>query len=358
MEASRSTSVKYNLTNTWEIPTLPRSAKIAERELAIGNASRQSDTPDFSPELCQEIIPMPFHEELIVIILWATMFTMLLLEPVVLLILLVFRLRAGITLIVIKVALSKVHVPFTPSFCHSYIATLCLKYFSYRTIWNNLDPLDRSICCMPPHGLFPFGGLLSMFAMPRSIGTYGRGATASFLLGFPIMGQLLQAIGCVDASRQSLESYISKGYPIGVSSGGIAEMFEINASEGTEVIILKSRGGICKLALRTGTDIVPGYLFGSTKSYSVLYDQFGILQWLSRKLQTPFLFFYGRYFLPIPYRKPLLSVFGERIHVEKIENPSQEDIDKLLVKLQDGITTVFDKYKTSFGWKNVKLVIK
>ena len=51
---------------------------------------------------------------------------------------------------------------------------------------------------------------------------------------------------------------------IGVVPGGIAEIFE-PTNDFTEAIILKCRKGFIKLALETGSDVLPSYAFGQTQ---------------------------------------------------------------------------------------------
>jgi 1-acyl-sn-glycerol-3-phosphate acyltransferase len=221
-----------------------------------------------------------------------------------------------------------------------------------------MQPPGCYIGIQPPHGLFPFGGLLGMFAMPRFVGFSGRGIAASAILAVPVIGQLLKTIGCIDASRDNVKKYLASGESIGVSTGGIAEIFEANAKDGCECIIMKSRGGICKLALQHGVPIVPGYLFGNSKCLNVWTDRWGVMQWLSRKLQISIVLFSGRWGLPIPYRTPLLSITGDKIVVAKVQDPTPEQIQELLDTVIDRTVELFDKHKPSFGWENVKLVVK
>lgn len=68
--------------------------------------------------------------------------------------------------------------------------------------------------------------------------------------------------------------------------------------------------------------------------------------------------FLGRWGLPIPYRTPMLGVAGEMIQVDKIENPTKEDIAKLLTVLEERIKETFDTHKAAYDWENVELVIK
>lgn len=79
---------------------------------------------------------------------------------------------------------------------------------------------------------------------------------------------------------------------IGISTGGVAEVFETNSKTGDEVVVLKSRQGLVKLAMRTGASLVPCYLFGNTQLYSVWYGEEGsslreIIRSISRKIGQP-----------------------------------------------------------------------
>lgn len=56
---------------------------------------------------------------------------------------------------------------------------------------------------------------------------------------------------------------LNKNLTLGISTGGIAEMFE-TSPDGDEVIVLKNRQGLVKLAFRTGAALVPCYLLGNT----------------------------------------------------------------------------------------------
>ena len=65
------------------------------------------------------------------------------------------------------------------------------------------------------------------------------------------------------------------------------------------------------------------------------------------------MFFYGRgvfnyTFGPLPYRNPIHVVVGEPIPVEKVEEPSQEQIDQLHDKYTEALKGLFDKYKGQY----------
>ena len=92
-------------------------------------------------------------------------------------------------------------------------------------------------------------------------------------------------MGAIDAGRASAGAALAKGRTVGISSGGVAEVFETNSKDGTETIILSNRKGLVKLALRHGADIVPCFLYGNTAALSVWYDPFGVMRAISRKVR-------------------------------------------------------------------------
>lgn len=194
--------------------------------------------------------------------------------------------------------------------------------------------------------------------MCRFGGWVGRGAAASAILSVPVIGNLLRMLGCVEADRKVLDSYLTNGETIGISSGGIAEIFETNSENGTETIILKSRRGIARMALQHGVPIIPGYFFGNSKALNVWYDRYGIMQSLSRKLRVSIVFFSGRFGLPIPYRTPLMVAFAPPFEVKKIQCPSDRDIDVVMKRLEDELLGLFNMHKAAFGWSDVKLIIR
>jgi 1-acyl-sn-glycerol-3-phosphate acyltransferase len=226
--------------------------------------------------------------------------------------------------------------PFVPSVLTSRISWLLLKYFSVHVIFDEgaervglqcvqpyhtkQDRITKStrelhpeIMVGPPHGVFPYGNILSMFVWPIMTGHHFKGLASSAALRVPIFKQQMRSVGIIDASRSSarkaLENY---PYTIGISTGGVAEVFETNNQD--ESVVLKERMGVVKLAIRTGASLAPCYVFGNTKLLSCwAFDGFpflggrgGLLERLSRKLGFALILIFGRFGLPVPYRLPVM----------------------------------------------------
>jgi 1-acyl-sn-glycerol-3-phosphate acyltransferase len=139
--------------------------------------------------------------------------------------------------------------------------------------------------------------------MPRTGGFNFKGLTASAVINSPIIRQVITWIGGIDASKEVAGAALKSGWTIGIPSGGIAEIFETNNDN--ETIILRRRKGIVRLAFRTGTPLVPCYVFGNSVVFSLWYDPWNILNTISRALKFSVFYFWGRWSLPIPCKNAL-----------------------------------------------------
>lgn len=58
------------------------------------------------------------------------------------------------------------------------------------------------------------------------------------------------------------------------------------------------------------------------------------------------------------YRRPINSVVGAPIPVEKTENPTKDDVDRLHAKYIAALIELFETHKTDYGVpKEAKLII-
>ena len=255
---------------------------------------------------------------------------------------------------------------------------------------SSFDPLTSpAMYAFVPHGIFPFG--LALAALPeRGYGTtWGRFrpvvATATRL--FPLVRTFIDWMGGVDASRTAVSRALSPRSPgggttrrrsgsggddgnrrLGISPGGIAEMFESYPKPGyhrnDEAALLRHRDGLFRLALRHRIPIVPVYCFGATKMFRrVQLPQF--VETLSRALRISLCLLYGRWGLPIPFRQRLTYVVGNAIWppggaTTAGDGATAATIDERLVREMhdafcDEIGRIFDRNKGHYGWEDKTL---
>lgn len=68
--------------------------------------------------------------------------------------------------------------------------------------------------------------------------------------------------------------------------------------------------------------------------------------------------FYGRNGSPFPYNHPINEVVGDPISIAKIENPTQEEIDRVHALYIARLRELFDQHKAKFDPLGEDLVIR
>mmetsp|Transcript_10079 Transcript_10079/g.24366 ORF Transcript_10079/g.24366 Transcript_10079/m.24366 type:complete len:165 (+) Transcript_10079:463-957(+) len=148
--------------------------------------------------------------------------------------------------------------------------------------------------------------------------------------------------GLIDASSATLFKRLTKARGVVILYvGGIVELF--SSSPKKEAVYLKQRAGFIKLALRSGADVIPVYMFGNTTVLSAL--TWGPLASLSRALGISVTVFWGRFGLPLPKAVPLTYVRGRPLGMPHISNPTAEDIQKWHAIYCEKLKELFDAYK-------------
>ena len=80
-----------------------------------------------------------------------------------------------------------------------------------------------------------------------------------------------------------------------------------------EQIYLRNRHGFVRLAAETGATLVPVYAFGHTRLFDQLAGADGWMASVSRLMRGSLTLFWGRWFLPIPYKTKLTIAFGKLV---------------------------------------------
>ena len=239
------------------------------------------------------------------------------------------------------------------------------KYLSTNYIWPKKDvqrpALENTpaIFCCIPHGIAPFG--ITSYPLWSKLfnSKLCHWTTAPIVLKIPFISKYMLGIGYIPAKcKNILETLTKKEHNVGIILDGIAGMFQQSKSTTEELCFIKQRKGIIKIALRAGVPIVPVYGFGHTSMYKVLLDPFGILEYLSLKLDTSIVPFFGRWnwFLGPPSRaNPVAICLGTPVKCPQISEPTLDDINKYHQQLLDSYEELFNKHKAAYGWSHKKI---
>ena len=242
----------------------------------------------------------------------------------------------------------------------SRIRLLLCKYFGFKLIFppdevfrNKDNTRQHFIMAGAPHGVVPLGDILGCLTCPLGP-INGLGAPAA--LRAPLWGKLLRQMGLVSCEKESAIRFMNEGQgrSIGVMPGGIAEIFLTN--DDTEGAFLLKRKGFCKLAIQAGRPLVPCYTFGNTQVFHCLTGSF--LRRLSAILRISVTLFWGRWGLPVPFRKPILLCCGAPIDVVQCDNPTQKQIDALHTTFLEAMQELFDAHKGMYGWPQKRLAFE
>lgn len=238
----------------------------------------------------------------------------------------------------------------------------------------SFDPRESPVIyAFVPHGIFPFGLAFSCLPQRGYEHTWGlfRPVVATATRLFPLVRTFIDWMGGVDASRRAVSSALqssasSSDRRLGISPGGIAEMFETYPKPGyhpnDEAALIRHRDGMFKLALQHNVPIVPVYCFGATKMFRrVQLPHF--VESLSRLLRISLCLLFGKGGLPIPFRQRLTYVVGNTIWPDVVSatmTGEERIIEDKLVRMMHNafcneVQRIFDRNKSHYGWKNKTL---
>ena len=216
-----------------------------------------------------------------------------------------------------------------------------------------------------PHGVHSFGAIVNFGSEVNNVSEIFPGVTihaqtlkANFYI--PFWRELFRWGGCGDASASCIKNTLRSGpgQSICLVVGGAEE--SLLSSPLSNDLTLGKRKGFVKIALETGSPLVPTYGFGETNVYHNLADGRPRLQkwlkWAQKKIGFAIPLIHGRgyfnyHFGILPHRHPINVVVGLPIDVQKIEKPTQADIDKLHAKYVEALIALYKENKDVYDVK-------
>jgi hypothetical protein len=234
---------------------------------------------------------------------------------------------------------------------YSYLFDVWREYFDFTydasSIAGKMEDKSRRFCFFEfPHSIFPVGQLVSA-SVVREI-TPGRmicGTGADVVFSIPVMRQFFTWIGVRSAKKESIAKTFQEGHHNAIIVGGIAEMYLVNAEK--ESVFLNKRSNTVKLMIKEGANIIPVFFFGNTRLFNVAgasgSDSF--LSKISRKLRASLVIFYGRHYLPVPFRHPLRMVSGKIVEVKQNDNPTDEEVAEVMERVKQSLRELYETKK-------------
>jgi len=234
---------------------------------------------------------------------------------------------------------------------------------------TELDPEKNYLFGYHPHGIISVGALCNFATDATSFSRLFPGIdlrllTLSMNFRVPFFREYLLGMGINDASRESCVQNLSRGAGSSVMLvvGGARE--SLATKPGQIDLVLEHRKGFVKIALTTGASLVPVFSFGENDVFGV-YHSARVERWqlaMQKRLGFAIPLFFGRALTGgllhrvfganvgvMPLRVPVHSVVGRPVHVERVESPSQEQIDAVHTAYMDELKRIYKDWKDVWG---------
>ncbi|RMC12035.1 hypothetical protein DUI87_11168 [Hirundo rustica rustica] len=238
-----------------------------------------------------------------------------------------------------------------------------------------LDPRQNYLVGFHPHGVLAAGAFLNFCTEASGFSTLFPGITPHLMMlslwfripffrDYVMSGGkdngLLACSGIISSDKESASYVLQKpegGNLLVIIVGGAQEA--LDAHPGSFTLLLKNRKGFVRLAIQHGTPLVPAFSFGENDLFDQVKNPKG--SWLRRiqhRLQQimgislPLFHARGIFqysFGPIPYRRPICTVVGKPIPVQKKHRPSEEEVDQVHQKYLNELSQLFEKHKAKYN---------
>ncbi|CAM6113549.1 unnamed protein product [Calypogeia fissa] len=241
----------------------------------------------------------------------------------------------------------------------TFVAKNAPNHFPMEVHVEDMDAFDPNrsyVLAVEPHSVLP----ISIVVLTTHYGlmpfTKVKACATTIIFWTPVLRHIWTWMGLIPASKSSIRKHLHNGYSTILIPGGVQECLYLK--QGQETIFLKRRLGFLRLAMEAGSPLVPCFCFGQSEVYHYWKPSGEWFAALSRAIGFTPLVFWGMYGSPVPYPHPMYFVVGKPIEVEKISDPSKEQVIALQEKFIKAMGELFERHKSRAGYSNYTLHVK
>ncbi|NXP29698.1 MOGT2 acyltransferase, partial [Scytalopus superciliaris] len=228
-----------------------------------------------------------------------------------------------------------------------------------------LDPRQNYLLGFHPHGVLAAGAFLNFCTEASGFSTLFPGITPHLMMlslwfRVPFLRDYLMSGGLVSSDKESASYVLQRsegGNLLAIIVGGAQEA--LDARPGSCTLLLRNRKGFVRLAIQHGTPLVPAFSFGENDLFDQVRNPKGSwLRWIQHRLQQvmgislPLFHARGIFqysFGVIPYRRPICTVVGKPIPVQKKHKPSEQEVNQVHEKYLNELSKLFEEHKAKYN---------
>ncbi|PNJ51218.1 MOGAT2 isoform 3 [Pongo abelii] len=228
-----------------------------------------------------------------------------------------------------------------------------------------LDPSRNYIAGFHPHGVLAIGAFANLCTESTGFSSIFPGIRPHLMMltlwfRAPFFRDYIMSAGLVTSEKESAAHILNRkggGNLLGIIVGGAQEA--LDARPGSFTLLLRNRKGFVRLALTHGASLVPIFSFGENDVFDQISNSSGswlrcIQNRLQKIMSISLPIFRGRgvfqySFGLIPYRRPITTVVGKPIEVQKTLHPSEEEVNQLHQRYIRELCNLFEAHKLKFN---------
>ncbi len=206
---------------------------------------------------------------------------------------------------------------------------------------------DKSILIWHPHGLMSVTSAIhNAFGITSENYTPTKIVSLDLYHNIPILRDMMRNLNVVSSNYESIKSTLQTE-SVSIMLGGVKEI--LNTEPNRMICVISNRTGIFRMALETGSSLVPVITYGENELFSPCRHD--VLDTMNTMLYNTF-----RIALPIPtweslknwvnlYKEPLKPIdtfIGNAIPVTKIEHPTRANIEELRQTYIEEVKKLFE----------------
>jgi len=209
---------------------------------------------------------------------------------------------------------------------------------------------------LEPHSVMPVASMpwtaFNTYEWPQGWPSSLRFLTSSAIMKAPLSRHLFGWFGATDAGFSNASTLLARGDSLVVTPGGAREVMHMR--RGRRNVLLASRRGFVRLALRHRAALVPAFAFGQDEVYHFAGPQLcgwspwvaGLYSAWARHLGFVPVAFWGRKGTPLPLRRPMTVVVGTPIPPpDDPDDESPAALDAHHARFVTALVALFNRYK-------------